>query len=142
MCLAEIQANPELDPRLGIFALLREILFFQNPNLFPANKAVHFVQQLRQTLDLIDDDDFVFGGKFLCDARRILAEGKINRVIQQVVGTGVAQRMLDEKPLAGLPWTEKKMRFLLQERGQVRQALDHRTVFGWGVISHHCRQIP
>ena len=46
------------------------------------DQPVHFIQQFREALDFVDDDDSVFRAKLLSHAPRILAESKIHGVIQ------------------------------------------------------------
>jgi hypothetical protein len=54
------------------------------------DQAVHFVQQFRQTLDLVDDDKFILRAKLLRHAPRILAKSKIDGVIQEIVDARIA----------------------------------------------------
>ena len=82
-----------------------------------------------------------FGAKLLSNARWILAESEVDRVIQEIVDARVAQRVLNQKRLARLPRPEEKMRLFLQEGGQIQHAFDHRTAFSLGIIRRHDRQI-
>jgi hypothetical protein len=89
---------------------------------------VDFVEKERQTLDFIDDNDFVSPIEFLGDAAGILAQSQIYGGVEEIVRPHPFQGMTDERGLSCLPWTEKEMRFFLKQRREIQNPLDvHRT---------------
>ena len=99
------------------------------------------IQKFGQPLDLVNYNDLVFSCKFLSHPPGILAESEVDGVIEEIVDTRVAQRMLDEKSLAGLPRTEEKMRFFLQEPVQIQRTLDDRIGISWEERARKERQL-
>jgi hypothetical protein len=85
---------------------------------------VHFVQQFRQALDLVNYDNAIGRCKLLSHAPWILAESEVDGVIQKIVDARVLQRVLNEKRLASLPRPQQKMGFFLQKSRQIQHAFN------------------
>ena len=105
------------------------------------NEPMHFVQKFRQPLNLVDHDHLIFGGKFLRYATRVLSESQVNRMVQEVVDSRILQRVVDKKCLAGLPWSQEKMRFFRQKGRQIQHPLDRRVAVVEILLWHLSRQI-
>ena len=113
----------------------------QKPQPARLDQAVRLVQQFRQALNLVDDDDSVFGAKLLSHAARILAQRQVNGVVQEIVDPRVLESMLNQKRLARLPGSQEKMRFLLEQSLQIHEPVDLLTagLLAWVRQTH--RQI-
>ena len=83
---------------------------------------MRFVQKDRQALDLVDDDDRIFGPELLREPTGIPAEGKKNRGVEKVMDFRVLERMADEGCLTGLPRSKEEVRPLGEEVGKVEEA--------------------
>ena len=76
---------------------------------------MHLIQQGRQSLNFIDDDDLIFGRDFFSQALGTLAEGEIRGRIQEIVNAGTFKVLADEEAFPRLAGAEKKVRLLSQE---------------------------
>ena len=94
------------------------------------NQSVNFIEENRQTLDFIYDNDLVLRIEFLGDAAGILAQSQIYGGVEEIMRPHSFQGMADERGFSRLPWTEKEMRKILQKkRRKIQPPLDvHRTI--------------
>ncbi|MEX5283012.1 hypothetical protein [Nitrospira tepida] len=85
-----------------------------------------FVEQCRQPLNFVDDDDAILRGELFGQALRTLTEPKVDRRIQEVVDPGPLEALGDQEALSCLARTQEEVRLLLQEALQAQQARDNR----------------
>ena len=88
------------------------------------DQTVDLVQEFRQTLDLVDDDDAVGGREFLGDAPRLLAQGEIGRMVEEVIEPHAWERVADQETLSRLPGSEQEVRLLPNQPREIEGALD------------------
>ena len=79
------------------------------------DEAMHLIQQRRQSLNFIDDDDAIFGCHFFSQALGTLAKGEIQGCVQQIVDAGTFEVLPDEETFPSLAGAKKKMGLLSQE---------------------------
>jgi len=102
------------------------------------NQAMDFVQELGQTLNLIYDNQTVLWGYLLCDTTGILTQSQKDRGVQKVIHSHVFHGLVDQRCLAGLAWSKKKMRLFIKERRQIQNPVNIR---GISIISIYCDTI-
>jgi len=69
---------------------------------------MHFVQQYREFLNLVDDHEGRFGHQRFADQRRVAREPEKKRLIEQVVHRAAGKLLADQRGLAGLTGSEQK----------------------------------
>jgi hypothetical protein len=77
------------------------------------NEPVNFVQELGQALNFIDNDDTVFGSKFLCHTTWVLTESQIGRRIEKIVEPHPLQCMANQKGFPRLARPQEEMRLFI-----------------------------
>jgi hypothetical protein len=79
------------------------------------DQTVDLIEQGREPLDLIDDHNAIFGPQLFRQALRALAQPKIHGTIQEIVDPRPLHAMSNQETFAGLPWSQKEVRLLLNE---------------------------
>ncbi len=87
----------------------------EKSDAFLLDEAMHLIQQSRQSLNFIDDNDAIFWRDLFGQALGTLAEGEIHGRVQEIVDAGTFEVLADEEAFPRLAGAEKKVRFLSQE---------------------------
>lgn len=88
------------------------------------DEPVHLVEEDRQLLDLVDDDQPILRRQLLPEATGALAERQEHLGIEQVVDLGSRQGVADQRRLAGLAGSQQEQRFPRREARQIEGAGD------------------
>jgi hypothetical protein len=112
----EVYSTPPKFPCAGSGKEKTNAAFFDQP--------MDFIEQNRQTLDFIYDNNLISRVEFLRDAPGILAKGKIYGGVEEIIEPHFFQGTTDEKGFSRLPWAEKEMRFLLKKKREVQNPLN------------------
>jgi hypothetical protein len=88
------------------------------------DEPVNLVQQVRQALNLVNDDDAILRCQFLANTAGILTQSQINRTVEKIIDSGADEGMANQEGLACLPRPKKEIRLFLQESRQVKDPLN------------------
>ncbi len=101
------------------------------------DQKMHLVEQRRNALNFIDDDELLARADFLGNSSGILAESQKRGRIEKIVDAGSLQPLADEEALARLARTEKEIGFLPDKREEVQIPRDGNGRFVVFLCRHH-----
>ena len=94
---------------------------------YPADEPLDLVEELRQPLDLVDDDYPIVWAQLLLEPPGITRQREVGSGVEEVVDPVPLHCLRHQEALARLPWPEEEVRLLREQRGEIEYPGDGRV---------------